>query len=682
MTSYLVPMRLGISAVCVVLLVSFNGNGFVAAQESQSEAAERTNAGQAQSLTLPFGNIGLSDQITIEGSQSETTISVPIPEGTTPETLTTVVSISGRADQGEVEISSDGQSLETISFSSTEQELAIDLANVEIEEGLIPLTFSMIVIEPETEEVLCRDPITATVQFDDLTITIAGTPEDPETLDQFWPVFLQELFVVLPSQPTDPQIEAAARLGAHATLQARGTDLPITIVNDRAEIEETIESDRPFVRVIEIVAESELPQPEIEILSEDDADTTGLVDLQIRSSDTQLADAVEALTAFAPLLPPETMTSVVEQRQPVLVSVPENLDDLGLRDARLEGTGTITKSFLISQATFGQSVRSMQMEIVGRNSVIRGENQATIQIYVNDQLLGSDQLDDSGEFSIPVTVEPRLMQRDNELKIEVIYTAPSTSCIQDEQPIVVMIDETQSSVVPTFGQAVAPGFGIAPQAFLPSFALVVPEAADADRVAQINAAVQLVGLMQRLSIVPMRPQVQDLSSAIESKQPIVLVQANDQTPEGISAPFDLQSYRVSDADGAVVAEFAVSTNYTVVQAFEDRNRDMSPTILFTTSISAADQTALLDSLITQDGWYSLNGDLYLQTEAGQVISAQIQDANAAELRRQQPVIADAVDTSPDAIVRRIFFFSIAIAVATIVIGGVFYFKRRLKQKKK
>jgi hypothetical protein len=477
----------------------------------------------------------------------------------------------------------------------------------------------------------------------------------------------------MPEDASGAQLQAAARLTAFATQQARGNDIRVQTVPELEQLTEASPSDQIFQRVVVLTQSDQVEPAQLAVQS-----AGAIRYLEITASDTEMIRAVQAVTSVADLLPPEESTTLNE-----LGTIPDSeparsIGDLSAIPERMMGTGTMNTSFLVSQSALGGSVESFDLTVIGKHSPIEDQNRATVQIYANNQLLNSQQLGKSGEFSIPVTVDQEVLQRDNQITVEVLYTAPDGKCIYDEQPLVVDIDPS-SPIDPQIGPSLNPGFQTMPQALFPQFSLVVANRSNQ----QQTAALQLIAMLQRLSPLPLQPQVLSLDAAVEADQPIVAVISDSSQAEQLNPPFDLTRYTITNQDGQTLASFQVDTPYTAMQAYEDPNHQMRPSILLSSTATATNQAAMLEQLteLPNDGWYSLTGDLYLQTVDGRVINEQIQDAERARLRRAQPLIADAVDTSPDVVLQRVFWIGGGAALVAIVIGVFLLIKKKTSPKK-
>lgn len=68
-------------------------------------------AGAATDPTLGFGDLGLSDAVSLPGRSATTVVTVPVPDGLTPDTLRGTLQVPATYDRGVLEVVQDGRVL-------------------------------------------------------------------------------------------------------------------------------------------------------------------------------------------------------------------------------------------------------------------------------------------------------------------------------------------------------------------------------------------------------------------------------------------------------------------------------------------------------------------------------------------------------------------------------------------
>ncbi|MEM7143160.1 MAG: hypothetical protein AAF548_19215 [Actinomycetota bacterium] len=191
---------------------------------------------------VPYEATGIGDTIRLAGEVNETTIRIPVPDGTLPERMRATMSISPDVDSGFIEYQGSGAPTRVIDLGFRSErgtapiQVELNLAGFEPRNGTISVTLRnrLRSDDPECTTTL----IGAWVDFSSGVFVLEGDPEQPKTVGQFVPMLLEEVRIFTPSDPSRAEAEAATRitnavvrntLGNNPAIETRSMSAPDTV---------------------------------------------------------------------------------------------------------------------------------------------------------------------------------------------------------------------------------------------------------------------------------------------------------------------------------------------------------------------------------------------------------------------------------------------------------------------
>jgi hypothetical protein len=134
-------------------------------------------------------------------------------------------------------------------------------------------------------------------------------------------------------------------------------------------------------------------------------------------------------------------------------------------------------------------------------------------------------------------------------------------------PITVFIDG-RSSLEFQRGQDLPPGFERFPQSLMPAFGVGLRPL----NASTLQAAADLVVLLQQATHRPLRPEVRPWEEAVRTSGGLVLITEEAEGLAGLDLPLDPRPFRLVDVDGREGFRVDPGRAFLVLEAFEDRGR--------------------------------------------------------------------------------------------------------------
>jgi hypothetical protein len=352
------------------------------------------------------------------------------------------------------------------------------------------------------------------------------TGPPPDAVSATLPGVLKRLRVIVPDPASPEHATAAVRLASALTARYAGQHVALDVAGDLGAF--TADPD-PFGATVIVrdgpprVATEDVPggAPAV-VVSGGEGSIAGQADLAIER--LRLIGRTEQ-AAGLPLPAPAELPGTVR-----------TFADLGARELRARGLGELSVSVPFSQSDLGGPVRGLSLQLRGSVSAIADEADAALTVELDGQVVGSWPLEKAGPFEHDIDVPPRLLARDNALRVAATYTLPDGGC--GDVPLTLTVDP-RSTFTTEFGLGPLAGLGDVPQALLPIAGLALTRR-DA---ATVGAAVQLGGLLQRLTRRPLAFRTVSEDEARHGQGPAILV--------GLGAPLPAAA-----DDGPVAALWA------------------------------------------------------------------------------------------------------------------------------
>ena len=270
----------------------------------------------------------------------------------------------------------------------------------------------------------------------------------------------------------------------------------------------------------------------------------------------------------------------------------------------------------LDQSKFGHALQGVRVHLIGSYTPLAPDFGAEVTAEVGGETIGRWPSEANATIDHWVDIPDRLLKRSTTLTVSVHTTGNAGYC-GAYLPLTLRIDgSTEVQVGGTSRPPLPPGLTSLPQALMPLVQIGIGENALADTV---RAAQIMVGL-QRFSSVPIVTRVTSLQEAAGSKDPAILIEADDWTEKSIGLPITAENGRITvkgfDGDGKFVTlTLEPAMKVGSLQVVFDGQRSL---LIATSNGSAAQLDELLTWLSSDpQRWQGLNGRAIISVQ-GQV----------------------------------------------------------------
>jgi len=598
---------------------------------------------------LTFAELGLGRSTTIDPTGERTRLTVPSPMGSVPSTLSGVLTTPAWLDRGWVDVESDGRPITRITLDNTAPTtpVSIPLAAATTVDGVIALDLIPSLIPDDR---YCPDPDSDAIRLIDATVDYEGQPAVPGTIADFLPVVLRTLTLFVPTD-ADRETITAATIVASSVVHHYGAQPVRVAVRPDSELQGAA-PDGPLERSVVLAKNSdagaELIYPVEQAPPRMYLTGTGsdLVD-QARLITSDLSEIAVATSALAGPSAPKA------QLAPESIT----LDDLGIGTVTGSGGATATASITIDQTRLGRSASDLSVHLIGSYTPGAGSVRAT----VNGSPLAVWEADDTGRLDRWIDIPNSALSRVETLDISVDHpstaggggcsAAADTSVTVDGSTLVRSSDSSTPAPL---------GLRSMPQALMPQFEIAL---ADESYAGVVRAVTMATGL-QRLSSLPLVPEVVSMDQALDGSAPALVIAPASELPETVTLPLssiDETTFRIAEPDSAGGAtELTVDTDqpFATVQVTSIQNH----AVLVGSWNSAPDRFDAMLSWLDGDParWFALDGDIVFAAQNTEPMSL-----SSAALSGADDTVAASDDTSDRTTVPLV-----GVGLAVLAVAGV------------
>ncbi|MVU82085.1 hypothetical protein GPX89_33210 [Nocardia sp. ET3-3] len=548
---------------------------------------------------IPLQSLGLGRTLQFPGREHEVSLTLPLLPGLVPVALTGTVQLPPALAHGTLETRSDQRLLERIGVPTDPRApIRISLAGARVEGNAVSVTLASSLL-PEAG--ICPDDWTGQpFTLSDAAVVYFGEERQPTTVAEFLPPVLERLTMYLPSNPSG--IESAAVLALSTAATARYANQPVAVDIRRLDSGATPPDHPPaFLERQVVIREGDpelrvTPGPDPVLMISGDKDS---LPTQIRLITSDLARAAMAGSATALGVPVAPQLA------------PESTTLAALGQSRLSATaiGSVRIEFAIDMTRLGRPSKNVRIHLRGNHTPLPETLNGQVAVTVGDRQIAAWPVQLSGRFDEWVTIPAELLTRFTTVAVT-LQPAGLTHGCGLEQPITLTIDPDGEVRGELAKPPVPGGLSAVPQALLPDVqvGLQTPGFADTVRAAQILVAVQ------RLTAVPLRPELVSFDTAVHSQQPAVLVAPNGEVPQSITLPLERSGDTLivygDDADLETRIDLRPPLQFGSLQATWTGKR----TVVVGTSTQAPDHLdRLLNWLLADpDRSFRLSGPVLLQ----------------------------------------------------------------------
>jgi hypothetical protein len=588
-----------------------------------SVAPDRPVQAQGPFQEFTWEELGLGQKLRMEGFVVRKEIAIPAPAGLQPVEMRARLRVPPSVAEGYLEIRSRDQLLALIPFDATKdgRRITIPFEQARLEGNTLPLTF---IIRMRGADDFCTGLYKGGwIELNQPTVQFSGEWTPPRTVGTFFPRVLHQVFLVTPSEPTLNEAQTALILAGALKRNYRhieGFQVTLLPLNIDGSPPDPVVENVLFTRMIVIREGGEnrvrvrKPEPEaIPVM-----DVTGEGE-RLMQEGLWLSSQWD-LTAQAQEVSELQFVSVQEiGRDQVLLSY------LNPPTWELSGMGKMEIPIQFSQGDLGGPVRDLGVHVAFRLTPLQSDAQATFAILFNDALIYASSitnglLQEQNIINIYAEVPRNLIQRDNTLVLQFVYTPAGGRCSINAHPFMASLDPGSYLAV-RYGADDPVQFLHFPQVLIPEFQVAFSELT----FSQLDAAVAIVGEWQRLTRTPISPIVVPWEEAMSRgarDEALLLITTRPEDLKAMDAPVLLEPFRVLGPDGREILQFTTETPFGVGQSLAYKGKRV---------FVLASQPPLPPEEVAQaivhlpNGWYDMRGDAFIYSSEGDFALLKVQE---------------------------------------------------------
>lgn len=608
------PTLSTVTALLVASAVILGAPIAATAATTATATAAATAAATAQVVDAP-GTISFAAIDSLPADSVPVFVNVDVPAGLEPTGATAIltpVEADPSGTTGTVRVSVKGELRQSI-VPTGASALDIPLSASDVVDGRLSIGLTYVPSDalPET---VCTPPSTASVSLSAGLVALTGDATAPTTVADFLSPALNAISVTLPDDPsTGVRAAGLAAMASLADAFPSPVALSLTTASDAASAV-TLEPTRG--RIVTFVSTG---------ASADGSATTaatalstspaGVPQLTITGPESTLAAAGAALGSDYLALADSGTTTGLSQSGADAPGLGRSFTDLGAGNQLALAVPAETQAVVnVSQSAFGGPIGDATVHIVGMHSDIPDTLSATMNVYWNDFLIGSEVLGHTPAFDLTLPVASTRLTAANSLRVTLSAQLATGECLPllSSIPIELFVDNGASSVTATRGQSLEAGFQRFPQALGSALPVAFGEGLDAS--SAVYAAGQIVASLQRNSTVPLGVTVESVADFVSSNASGLVIGATSDDSNTLKAPLRLDAFKAIDSTSVA---FGVGTTdpYAALEGFETNDRNILMLGGWAPDGSATDATGSLqrraaDSALTgAGGWFGLSGDV-------------------------------------------------------------------------
>ncbi len=554
-------------------------------------------------LNLTFSAIGYRSGIVLVGTAAEATIAIPVNDGLRPAEFKLRLMPTPRMPPATLVLRQGDHVLALRDLTDTMTSITLSLADAVVQDG--KAVFQVGLSVPGRDR--CQaEMFYRTVVKPESQVSYRDMPRPTAAVNGFFQPWLERVTFYMAEQPSADAAQAALDAAAYVARRYRGM-ATVFEVKPLPPVGTPLPEPGPWSRAVVWT-----PTGSTRVEHVDNGRGTILA-IAARRDARQLftlaggADLVAA-TGFR--------TATVDLGHNVVANATlRTLADLGFDSRTVEGNSLVASSYPISLGDFGTSITLTSLRLIVRHSILPVNGGGSLRLHLNGDLIYSRTLDHDG-FDAVIPIPAHLLRRDNVFDVRFQVTLGEGGCVVGGPVFTATIDNA-SAFVTNGTTAMAPGFGRFPQAFVPSFSVLLDPL---DRF-RVELAASVVGAMQQTTRTPLAPALaRDLAAATG---PLLAI-GTSALAEALSAPLRSDGVRLRDLNGKVWDEFAPDAPYGAMQGWVRNGDDVL--LLHHTGASGQPLADLLRETLAPYGWFGVRGDLAIRGMQGPVRSLTVANA--------------------------------------------------------
>ncbi|MEV6275166.1 hypothetical protein [Nocardia sp. NPDC051832] len=610
--------------------------------EPAPSAPPAAPAADEVSLTLPA--LGMGSSLAFPGPQHEVSLTVPVLPGLAPTALVASVQLPPFIARGTLEATVGERLLSRVELPlQRDAAVRIPLAGAEIENNAIAVRLRSALV-PETGTCV-TDWLGRPLTLSNPAVVYSGREVQPTTVADFLPPVLDRLTVYVPERLSE--VESAAALALSSAVVARYGAQPVTVDLRAVAPGAPVPDHAPgfLERQIAIVESNDTG------LRMSGGASAPL--LTLSGSRATLPDQMRLLTSdLAQIAISSGAVAVALPAAPQLAPEASTLQELGETQLSATSFGTVSVDIGVDQTRLGRPTRNLRIRLLGNYTPLPQTMNGQLTVTAGGKQIDSWAVEASGRIERVLTIPDSVLSRYTSLTVALHQSGLTHGCGL-EQPITLTIDPASGITGTAARPPVPAGFQSLPQALLPNvqIGLRTPGFDDTKRAVRI-----LVGL-QRLTAVPLRPELAPFDKAAQGRLPAILVAADGAVPPSITLPLSASGDTVTVHAADTGAELRIDPMlpHSSLQTARIDGR----TVLVAASTGTPEQLDGLLDWLEADGrrWARLTGTVLYQ-------------AGDREPRYFDPAEAFAAEPAPEPVIPIARVLTIA-GVLALVLGLLF-----------
>ena len=586
-------------------------------------------------------------------------LKIDVPDGLSPTSLAGGLHSVSNIPSGYIEAqTTDGRYLGTIPIPDratgrTSEPFTVDIASVPIVNHAAQLNF---VLRRVGGGDICDPP--PTLVMSDFSVAFTGDSPQPTTIQGFFPSVAPTVNLYVDPKPTVAEKLTTLSLVAALTYDYRPAPVTINIQPlARSGAEPPIDGEK-FTRAV-VIRDDDKSPPGVSLVSRE-----GNPYLLLAGKGDELGKQVrlfeDKLIALAQNTN-VTVTSTQAESRPGAATM--TFDELKVAgSAKVFGQSFIPLNLgagLFQRAKPG----SVEVHLVANYTPVDPTEKGTMAVAIGGVVVKTVRLGVTGRVETQFAIPADVAARDQTLGLSVTYEQAAGTCTARSIPMDFQVDPMSTASVTSGGVAMG-GFAALPAGFVPTFQVAMD---DTDP-AQLAHAAAIVGLIQRLSSVVLKPDIVSLQEASTSdSSALIIANARSVHAQKLDPPIDTAGDLSSiDLPAPVVAK--ISQGIASIQSYAQNNRTV---VLVTTSGTWDIANAIFNYLSGLTGWQDLSGDVLVSGQGGNPQSLTIRtDRPTLDTRRSGLSVGNWVELG-----------GAVLLLTGLVAGGVYLLSRRTGRRK-
>jgi hypothetical protein len=301
----------------------------------------------------------------------------------------------------------------------------------------------------------------------------------------------------------------------------------------------------------------------------------------------------------------------------------------------------------------------IEVHLMANYTSVDDNEKGTVVASAGGMVLESVRLDRSGHLDTKFTIPAEVAARNQGLELKIAYEPGPGACTPRTVPMSFQVDPASTATVIPGDSIAMGGFAALPEAFIPTFQVAM-DGSDPDELAH---AATLVGLIQQVSPVALRPILVSVDQASASNSSALIIADSKVVKRHNLNPPIGGSDSLTNIDVPADVTADIQSGLATVQSFAQNNR----TILLVSASGGWEMAKpLFDYLTSLDGgWRSLNGDV--------LVTGQGANPQMLTIRADGPV---PLDQHPGDSWRKWAWLSVAVLAVSAVVIGFLLLRRR------